>query len=173
MTRYDIYQKKPASVYANRWRDCTPLGNGYTGAALYGGVVSETVIISRADLWYGAHENGVPDVAHILEEMRVLQKAGKMEDACNKMYNALIKLQEVDDLAHALNDAGYSVNVDRPRVLGCVRIQFACKGVYSKYHRIIHTDTAESEIKYNIDDISFERKCFVSRKRDLIVMRMH
>ena len=159
MTRYDIYQKKSASVYANRWRDCTPLGNGYTGIALYGGVATETIAISRADLWYGAYENGVPDVLHVLGEMRSLQKKGKMEDACSKMYDAL-------------NDAGYNVGVDNPRVLGCVRIQFACKGVYSKYRRITHTDTAESEIQYRIDDISFNRRCFVSRKRDLIVMRI-
>lgn len=39
MTRHDIYETKPASVYANRWRDGTPLGNGLTGAALFDGTV--------------------------------------------------------------------------------------------------------------------------------------
>jgi len=159
MTRHDTYQKKPASVYANRWRDSTPLGNGYTGVTLYGGAAAETIAISRADLWYGAYENGVPDVSPVLEEMRALQKEGKMEDACSKMFDAL-------------NDAGYGIELGNPRVLGCVRIKFSCKGIFSKYRRILHMDTAEAEIQYKIDDICFNRKCFVSRKRDFIVMRV-
>ena len=110
MTRHDIYETKPASVYANRWRDCTPLGNGLTGAALFGGAMAETVVISRADLWYGAQETDVPDVSSALTDMRTLQASGKTAEACNRMFDALTA-------------AGYGTNPGNPRALGCVRLQ--------------------------------------------------
>ncbi|MBQ2940249.1 MAG: glycoside hydrolase N-terminal domain-containing protein [Clostridia bacterium] len=159
MTRHDIYQKHSASVYANRWRDCTPLGNGHTGVALYGGAAAETVVINRADMWYGAQESEMPDVSHVLPAMRALQQQGKMEDACSLMFDAL-------------NEGGYTVDSGSPRTLGCVRLQFGCQGVYSGYRRILHLDSAESEIRYRIDAVEHSRRTFVSRKRDLIVMRI-
>ena len=159
MKRHDIYQKKSASVYGDRWRDCTPLGNGHTGLALYGGVAAETCIISRADLWHGAFQKKLPDVSHILKEMRALGEKGCLEESCSKMFNAL-------------NDSEYDISLGNPRVLGCVKMQFECKGVYSNYRRIIHMDTAEAEVQYKIDDINFLRKYFVSRKRDLIVINI-
>ena len=49
----DMIMKRPASAFANRWRDATPIGNGITGALLYGGVSAEHIVINRGDLWYG------------------------------------------------------------------------------------------------------------------------
>lgn len=160
MTRHDVYETRPASVYGNRWRDCTPLGNGLTGVALYGGVAAETFIISRGDLWYGAREADVPGVSSVLAEMRTLQQSGHMEDACNKLHNAL-------------TDAGYSVEPGDPRTLGCVRLQLDTKHVYSRYRRTLHLDTAEAEIQYKLGTAMHTRTCFVSRKRDLIALRIH
>lgn len=159
MTRHDMYLKRAASVYANRWRDCTPLGNGLTGAALYGGAAAETVAVSRADLWYGAMESELPDVSATLTEMRALQQQGKMAEACSKMFDAL-------------NDAAYTVDSGNPRVLGCIRLQLGSQGVYSGYRRILHLDTAEAEITYRLDDVIHTRRCFVSRKQDMIVLRI-
>ncbi len=159
MTRHDVYENKPASVYGERWRDCTPIGNGFTGAALYGGAAAETIVISRADLWHGAHETDVPNVSSVLAEMRTLQQSGRMEDACNKMYDAL-------------NAAGYDVKSGAPRALGCVRLQLDVRGVYSRYRRVLHLDTAEAEISYQLNTVAHTRTCFVSRKRDLIVLRI-
>ena len=159
MTRNDIYQNKPASVFGNRWRDCTPLGNGYTGVTLYGGVSAERLAVSRSDLWFGGREQGIPDVSDTLETMRALERCGKPEEACNMMYEAL-------------NKAQYSTNVASMRTLGCVQMIFNCNGIYSRYQRILHMDRAESEIRYQLDSCRYERSCFVSRKRDVIVMRV-
>lgn len=159
MTRHDIYQNKPASGLGQRWRDCTPLGNGYTGVTIYGGTAADILAVSRADLWCGGRESSVPDVSQVLYEMRALQKEGKLEEACNRMYDAL-------------NEANYSTNVAEMRTLGCVKFLFDCDGVYNHYRRVIHMDTGEAQIQYRLDKRSFERSCFVSRKRDVIVMRV-
>lgn len=159
MTRNDLYQMKPASVYGEKWRDCTPLGNGNTGVALYGGVCIEKIAISRADLWHHGYEKDLPDVSYSLKEMRDLEQKGQVVQACAKMFDAL-------------KSENYDIDVGYPRMLGCVRLCFDCKGVYGKYRRIIHMDSAESEINYKIDDTDFLRRTFVSRKRDIVVMQI-
>lgn len=159
MTRHDIYQNKPASGLGQRWRDCTPLGNGYTGVTLYGGTAADVLAVSRTDLWCEGWESSVPDVSHVLYEMRALQKEGKLEEACNMMYDAL-------------NDAKYNTNVAGMRTLGCVKFLFECDGVYNRYRRVTHMDTGEVQIQYCLGKRSFERSCFVSRKRDVIVMHV-
>ena len=41
MNKNDIFLKRPASVFGEKWRDGTPLGNGLTGVNLYGGAGAE------------------------------------------------------------------------------------------------------------------------------------
>lgn len=159
MTRHDIYQTKPATGLGERWRDCTPLGNGYTGLTLYGGTAADVLGISRSDLWVEGWEYGVPDVSHVLQEMRALQKDGNLEEACNRMYDAL-------------NEAKYNTNVASMRTLGAVKCLFDCKGIYNHYRRVLHMDTGEAQIQYRLDQCQYMRSCFVSRKRDVIVMRV-
>lgn len=159
MTRHDMYQTKPAIGLGERWRDCTPLGNGYTGLTLYGGAAADVLGISRSDFWVEGWEYGVPDVSHVLHEMRALQKEGKLEEACNKMYDAL-------------NEAKYNTNVASMRTLGAVKCLFDCKGIYNHYRRILHMDTGEAQIQYHLGERKYERSFFVSRKRDVIVMRI-
>ncbi len=159
MTRHDIYQIKPASVFRDRWRDSTPLGNGHTGVALYGGTAAETLVLHRADMWHAGDETKVPDVTDAFYKMRRLEREGKAAEACNVMYDAL-------------NQAGYETNAYLMRVLGCVKFRFACDGVYRHYRRILHMDTGESEIRYCLGNREFERRCFVSRKRDMVVLQI-
>lgn len=157
MTRHDIYQSKPASAFCHRWRDATPLGNGLTGVLLYGGSSEEQVVISRHDMWHASEDKPVPDVSAVLAEMRELHKNGKDAEACNRMYEELSK-------------HGYDALPGRPRVLGCVRFALGNDGIYNRYRRITHMDTGEVEISYRLDTACYRRGCFVSRKRDIIVM---
>ncbi len=159
MTVHDIYQNKPAFGLGQRWMDCTPIGNGCTGAAFYGGTAEDILAVSRADLWWNGRESSVPDVSHILYKMRALQKEGNLEEACNMMYDAL-------------QDANYNTNVANMRTLGCVKFSFECSGIYNNYKRVTHMNTGEAQIKYCLGKSKFERSCFVSRKRDVIIMRL-
>lgn len=159
MTRHDVYQTKPATGLGNRWRDCTPLGNGQTGIALYGGIAAEQLIISRTDLWHLGRETSVPNVSPVLQKMRMLQREGNMEEACNMMYDAL-------------SDAGYQNDTATMRTLACAKFSFVCDGIYNHYRRILHMDTGEAQIQYCLGEKCYERCCFVSRKRDVIVMRV-
>lgn len=48
----------------------------------------------------------------------------------------------------------------------------ACNGVYSHYRRMLHMDTGEAEVCYQLGKQENKRVCFVSRKRDIMVLKM-
>lgn len=157
--KHDIVMKRPSSACRNRWLDGTPIGNGYTGAILYGGTAGERLIINRSDLWFIGEDGPVPDVSYCLPKMRELQKQGKYREANDYMYNAL-------------KEAGYKTTLADMRTLGEVRLGFDCEGIYNHYRRVLHLDKAEAEISYNLDKTPYKRKYFASRKRDIIVVEV-
>lgn len=155
----DIFMKRPASTFCHRWRDGTPIGNGMTGVLLYGGVAREHLIINRSDLWHNGADADIPNVSHCLKEMRELQKQGDYEGAHRVMQNELKR-------------KNYGTTLADMRTLGCVKLDFTADGIYNSYRRIIHADTSEVEITYNLDTFAFCRKYFMSRKRDIAVIKV-
>src|SRR5699024_8421245 len=60
----------PASWWRNMWREALPAGNGEIGAAVYGAIHKETVLINHSDLWHLGVKGTLPDVSHSLQETR-------------------------------------------------------------------------------------------------------
>jgi len=158
-TIHDLVMKRPASSFAHRWRDGTPIGSGMTGIMLYGATNVERLVINRSDLWHSGNDAPVPDVTEYLTEMRKLQSEGKYLEADWVMYNGLIEKDYKTELAHM-------------RALGEVTINFKYNGVFSKYNRVLHMDTAEAEVSYLLDKNAFRRKYFMSRPRDIAVIEI-
>lgn len=156
-SKYDIIMKRPASIFCNRWRDGTPVGNGKTGVVFYGGAGRDYMIFSRGDLWVNGNDAPVPDVSYALDIMRKLQKEGKYPEANFVMYNELKK-------------HGYANKLADMRTLGRVEMLFECNGVYSNYRRVIHTDTSEAEVTYKLGNDRHKRRVLASRKRDIIAI---
>ncbi len=159
-TIHDLVMKRPASSFAHRWRDGTPIGSGMTGIMLYGATNVERLVINRSDLWHSGNDAPVPDVTEYLTEMRKLQSEGKYLEADWVMYNGLIEKGYKTDLAHM-------------RALGEVMIHFKADGVFSKYSRVLHMDTAEAEVSYKLNKTAFNRKYFMSRPRDIAVIEIN
>ena len=158
-TMNDLVVKRPASAFCHRWRDASPIGSGITGILLYGGVATERLIVNRNDLWYSGEDAPVPNVSYCLKEMRKLQEEGKFQEANRLMYNELIK-------------KNYKTTLADMRALGCVNIKFSDTGVYSKYRRVLHMDTAELEITYKLDGIDCKRRAFMSRSKDMAIIEI-
>ncbi len=156
---HDLVMKRPASSFAHRWRDGTPIGSGMTGVLLYGGVATERLIINRSDLWHNGKDAPVPDVTEYLTKMRELQSKGKYMEADWVMHNGLI-------------EKGYGSELATMRALGEITINFKAKGVFSKYTRVLHMDTAEAEVSYLLDNNAFNRRYFMSRSRDIAVIKI-
>ncbi len=156
-TRNDLVMHRPSSSFGNRWRDGTPIGNGKTGILLYGGCAAEHFIVNRYDLWYSGSDAPVPDMTDCLKKMREIEKTGDLHAAHAIMYNALLERH-------------YGTTLADMRALGMVNMIFSCPRAYSHYRRVLHMDTAEAEITYNLGEASYRRRAFVSRLRDVTVM---
>ena len=57
-----LLMKYPSSWWGAKWREALPSGNGPIGAAVYGGVHEETVMLTHEDLWHMVVTQELPDV---------------------------------------------------------------------------------------------------------------
>ncbi len=149
-----VYSHYPASAFGQMWREGFPVGNGLTGAVVYGGAGTETIVFNRYDLWHGAVKCQLPDTSQELKKMRVLAKENKLSEAKDILCNKL-KAQNYQ------TDAGY------PFPLGTLKISFPEKQIFSNYKRELNLETAECTVSFADEGVLTERKCFVSRTDDI------
>lgn len=73
--------RKPASWHGEMWREALPTGNGIIGAAVYGAIASETILVNHGDLWHWGKRSPLLDVSHTLQEVRELLDRGDFQQA--------------------------------------------------------------------------------------------
>ena len=150
---------QPAAWWAARWRDAVPAGNGQIGAAVYGGVYRETVMLTHADLWCACRVAELPEVSDRLPRMRELLLAKREPEAQPLMQQALA-------------DRGYQPSWPFPLPLGDLRIVMpACHG-FKAYRRRLDMATGEVAVTWRDGDLDYERILFVSRAADLVVCEL-
>lgn len=152
---HELTFKQPAAFFGQPWREATPLGNGKTGALVYGGVATEHILLNRYDLWHGAVLPPLPDVSAEFLQCR--------HHLMNGDYHAARDL-----VCNALHEQGYEPECGTPFPLGLLTIEMATKGVFKQYRRTLKMDTAECEVSYVEGDGVVKRRCFVSRADDVL-----
>jgi alpha-L-fucosidase 2 len=151
--------KTPASWWGAKWREALPAGNGTIGAAVYGAVHDETVLLTHESLWHNVKTEELPDVSGELSKVRKLLRKGKAEQADGV-------------IAGALEAAGYKADIGTPLPLGDLKIRMpVCQG-FKNYRRMLDMETGEVIVSWTDDGLSYERKLFVSRPADLVVMKI-
>ncbi|MEN8663311.1 MAG: glycosyl hydrolase family 95 catalytic domain-containing protein [Lentimonas sp.] len=151
--------KYPAAWWGAKWRDALPSGNGTIGAAVYGSVHDETVLLTHDDLWHEVVTQELPDVSDRLPEIRRLL-------ADNKAF-------EADPiLSDALKETGYSPDIGAPLPLGDLKVQIPVSSGFSQYRRELNMQTGEVSVRWTDAQTSYERKLFVSRDQDCVVMEI-
>lgn len=151
-----IILKRPASFYREPWRDGTALGNGLTGAVVYGNAGEENIIFNRYDLWHGDKKCTLPDVSESFKQMRELIIKGNYNDA-------------KDIVCDELKSREYVPRAGIPFPLGVLSIKMPEKKAFNKYKRYLHMDTGESEVEYCIGNKRVCQRSFVSRDEDVFV----
>ncbi|NLL87585.1 MAG: glycoside hydrolase family 95 protein [Firmicutes bacterium] len=145
----------PSSWWSNPWRDVLPSGNGCIGAAVYGGIHRETVLINHHGLWHGGLRDPLPDVSDTLSRVRVLMD--------QKQYHEANWI-----LANALKEQGYQNRMASPLPLGDLRLNMAVSTGFTNYRRMVNMETGEVCVTWDECGRQFERKLFVSRADNLI-----
>ncbi len=151
-----IITKYPASWWGAKWREALPCGNGPIGAAVYGSVHNETILLTHDDLWHEVRTPELPDVSSKLAETRRLLLE-------NKAFEADTILSD------ALKESGYDADIGAPLPLGDIKIKMPVTLGFSNYRRILDMETGEVSVVWNDGYTCYQRRTFVSRHSDTIV----
>ncbi|MFB5066375.1 MAG: glycoside hydrolase N-terminal domain-containing protein [Candidatus Wallacebacter cryptica] len=154
-----LVMRYPTSWWSNPWREALPSGNGKIGAAVYGGIHRETVLINHNQLWHGGKKDLLPDVSGTLHTVRSLMEQKRYHEA-----NWV--------LADALKEHGYDTRMAKPLPLGNLLLNTEIRTGFTNYRRVLDMETGEVTVSWQEEDKQFNRKLFVSRADDLIVCRI-
>lgn len=147
-----LWYNQPASI----WEEALPLGNGKTGAMVFGGVGTERLQLNDNTLWSGAPNPGnTPGGPAILEEVRRLIFAGLYDSAAN-----------VWKKMHGPYSARYLPMADL-----WLKIPGA-DTVPSNYYRDLNLNTATASVRYRLNGINYTREAFVSYPDKALVVRI-
>ncbi|UKS30953.1 glycoside hydrolase family 95 protein [Paenibacillus sp. HWE-109] len=151
-----ITMSYPASWWRSLWREATPSGNGRVGAAIYGGVHEETVLLNHEDLWWGGQAPELPDVSSALPEVRRLLLEGEAPKADRVLPDALLK-------------QGYQPKMASPLPLGDLKVFMPLRHAFRHYKRTLAMESGEVNVSWTDGDTRYERILFVSRTDDCVV----
>ncbi len=149
----------PASWWGALWREALPSGNGETGAAVYGGVYEETVMLTHSDLWWKGRIPEMPDVSDKLPEVRDLL-----------FNNEAKKADRV--LADTLKKRGYDPKIASPLPLGDLKIVMPLQKAFKDYQRSLDMESGEILVEWRDGETFYRRRLFVSRPRNIVVCRI-
>lgn len=159
LDRHKLILKYPSSIWGARWKEALPAGNGETGAAVYGGVYEETVMLTHANLWWQSRTTELPDVSGKLPEIRALIADNRSQEADNI-------------LADALKDSGYVPNMGTPLPLGDLKILMHGVNAFTRYRRILDMATGEISVSWQDGGTVYNRHVFVSRPENAVIIEI-
>jgi alpha-L-fucosidase 2 len=147
-----LWYNKPAAHF----EEALVLGNGKTGATVFGGVLADQVYLNDATLWSGEPVDAKinPEAyKHIPEIREALSKADyRLADKLNK--NIQGKFSE-----------SYAP-------LGTMTITFKQQGNYQNYRRELDISKATATVNYDLDNVHYTREYFVSHPDEAMVIRL-
>jgi alpha-L-fucosidase 2 len=154
-----LIMRYPSTWHGDMWREAAPCGNGVVGAAVYGGVKSEKILVNHARLWRGSRTAPLPDVSDALPEIRALLAEHKPEEADGV-------------LSRALRERGYDGSIGNPLPLGDLTIESASALPFSHYRRTVDMERAEVVVSWNEGGSRITRRTFVSRASGALMTRI-
>ena len=141
---------------AKTWTEALPIGNGYMGAMVYGGVNTEHIQFNEHTVWTGkphdyAHKGAVkylPEIRRLLFE----GKQGEAEDLAGREF-----------MSEPLHQKAY-------QPLGDLWIEFPKAEAVSAYSRKLSLENAAATVDYVSSEASYQRLVFASHPAKCLVM---
>lgn len=147
-----LWYNKPAKA----WEEALPLGNGKTGAMVFGGIVTERLQLNDNTLWSGYPVSGNnPNGPTILPQVRQAVFDGDYEKAAELWK----KMQGPYSARYLpLADLWWHLNVN--------------DSMPATYYRDLDLNNAVATVKYRIGDVTYQRETFISYPGKILVMRI-
>jgi alpha-L-fucosidase 2 len=151
--------------------ESSPLGNGRLGAAIYGGVAEERIVLNESGMWSGSpHDADRPDAHKALPEIRRLLLEGKNHEA-EALVNA--------NFTCAGKGSGFGSGANVPygsyQTLGDLRLKFVeadASAPPSNYRRTLDLAEAIARVSFEQGGVRFVREGFVSQPAEAFVLRL-
>lgn len=153
--KHEMMLAKPAE----RWDFAMPTGNGQVGAMVFGNIANETVVLNHDSLFIRSVRPALPDVSHHLPKLREMLAEGRYNQAQAFIEDEIDRLYDYrgPDPYHP----AFNITVD----------MLDAKEVASE-RRVVNFETGEVEVSWSRGDVHYDRRLFVSRKDDVVVMRI-
>lgn len=147
-----LWYNKPAVHF----EEALVLGNGKTGATVFGGVAADKLYLNDATLWSGepVDTSIKADVAKYLPQIR--------EALSNEDYRLADKLNK--------NLQGKFSESFSP--LGTMSITFKQEGAYENYRRQLDISKAIATVSYDFNGVHYAREYFVSHPDKAMVIKL-
>lgn len=144
---------------AERWLEALPIGNGFLGGMIYGGMQKERIALSESTAWSGAPATGEvnPGALQHLHEIRELFFQGKYDEAqalCGKYL-----------VGHSKN---FGTNLPLPEL----QIAFDNLATPTEYRRFLNLDDAVAQVHFRSGSSSFQREVFASHPDKILAIRL-
>lgn len=148
--------KMPTSWWGNMWREALPSGNGELGAAVYGGVKEETIMITHENLWHWGRKDPLPDVSYTLPIVRELMDKRQYHEASWLLTNTL-------------QEQGYASRLASKFPVADLRLSMKCSHAFKGYERSLDMATGQVSVSWRDGATKYSRNLFVSRADQAIV----
>ncbi|RYZ28396.1 MAG: glycoside hydrolase family 95 protein, partial [Sphingobacteriales bacterium] len=149
---YLLWYKAPAVA----WEEALPLGNGQTGAMVFGGIGTERLQLNDNTVWSGYPDHGNnPQAAVLLPKIRSLIFSGAYDSAA-KVWKQM--------------QGPYSA---RYLPLADCWLQFDTDSAVTDYRRSLDLSTAIANVQYRQDGNLIERETFLSHPAKALISRIH
>ena len=150
-----LWDNKPAKI----WLEALPIGNGFLGGMVYGGIATDELQLNEDTFWSGGpHNNNSTTSLNYLDQVRQLIFNGKESDA-----ESLINQQFVKG-PHGM------------KYLSLGSIKMVYKGIKStsveNYERELDLERAISTVNFDYNGHHFRRTSFASMTDSVIVVHI-
>ncbi len=148
-----LWYNKPADYF----EETLVLGNGKTGASVFGGINSDKIYLNDATLWSGepVNPNMNPDA---YKNLPAIREALKNED-----YK----------LADKLNKSLQGKFSESYAPLGTMFLEFNHSGTPQNYYRELDISKAVSKLNYDVNGVKFSREYFISHPDKIMLIKLN
>lgn len=148
-----VWYDRPAEA----WTEAIPIGNGYMGGMVFGGIEKERIQLNEGTLYSG-------DPNHTFKNLSI-----------NKYYPEITELMEAGEYGEAQrmiqkNWLGRAQECFQP--MGDVWIDFDHPGEVSNYSRSLDLGTSTVKVRYQVGDVTYTREYFASYPDHLVAVKI-
>src|SRR4051812_44694110 len=152
-----LWYEKPASP---KWeqQEALPIGNGYMGAEIFGGVVDERIQFNECTLWTGKPHDYVREGAgDVLDEIRKLVFEKK-----EKEVTPIVREKFLSD----------PVRQKAYQPFGDLHLHFTGHENATDYRRELDLNSAIARVTYRVGEVKYTREVFASYPDHVIVVHI-